>query len=139
MNSLLLSLIFPLLLFLQGGGPLSGNKATIPQEPVYLDTLHGIVTDGFTVDFGTVKALPPRFIKEFKYVGKKPVVITRSWTSDPHFICDYPKEPLMPGKTYSFTVCFVNRCGPLNKTMGIDLSDGSTIPFRFKGSVPCPE
>lgn len=138
MNALVLSIIFPLFLLVPGK-EFSGNKSVAPQEPVFSDTLHGIATDGFTIDFGTIAAFPSRFAKSFKYTGKEPVVITRSWTSDPHFICEYPKEPLMQGKTYTFKVCFSQRCGPFNKTMGFDLSDGSSIPFRFKGNVPCTQ
>lgn len=106
---------------------------------VFADTLGTIVTDFFVHDFGKIDHLPNRFVKYFKYIGKEPGVIVRTWTGDPHYICNYPQEPLFYGKIYAITICFSDRKGGMNKLMGFNLSDGQVIKFNFKGEVLWPE
>lgn len=104
---------------------------------VFKDTTFSIVTDSLSHDLGDIPAVNNELVKWFKYIGKEPVVIVKAWTNDPHFICGYPKEPLINGQIYSFTVCFSNngRIGRFNKIMGFDLSSGERISFRFKANV----
>jgi hypothetical protein len=105
---------------------------------VFADTLLNFVTDSFRHNLGKV---PPdnfqRLRKPFKVTGAAPVIIERAWTGDPHYICEYPKEPLYPDKVYWMTVCFAQqgRRGPFKKHMGFTLSDGQTITFVFTGEV----
>lgn len=116
-----------------------GQKPTIfdPNSIVFKDTTFSIVTDSLSHDLGDIPALNNELIKWFKYIGKEPAVIVKAWTNDPHFICEYPKGPLIKGKIYTFTVCFCNqgRLGKLNKEMGFYLSTGERISFIFKGNV----
>ena len=58
--------------------------------------------------------------------------IERAFTSDPHYICDWPKEALQSGVVYEFSVCYVRKIGPDRKTMGFIMSNGTRVSFRFK-------
>ncbi|MEI6349085.1 MAG: hypothetical protein WCP69_14150 [Bacteroidota bacterium] len=131
--------IILLVLLLNSIVVLSGQKTTTdnPNSIVFKDTLFSIVTDLLNHNLGDIPAVNNKLVKYFKYIGKESVCIVKAWTSDPHFICEYPIEPLVIGKIYSFTVCFSNngRVGHFNKVMGFDLSSGERIYFRFKANV----
>jgi len=103
----------------------------------FKDTVYNFVFDSVNNDLGLVEPvnINNRMIKHFIYTGDTPVIISNTKTSDPHFICDYPKEPIIKGKVYDFTVCFYfeNGKGVFNKMMSLELSDGRSIYFRFKG------
>lgn len=64
-----------------------------------------------------------------------PFFIVRAFTGDPHFICNYPREPLQTDSVYTFTICMARRVGPLNKTMGFNFSNGKRVFFRLKGNT----
>lgn len=124
------SLIAVLLLIFSASA--SGQKG----EKIFRDTAGTIATDSFVHDLGSIPKVNNTLVKFFKYTGKEPAFITRTWTGDPHFICEYPHEPLVKGKIYSFTVCFAQTVpGVFNKTMGFDLSNGERISFVFKANV----
>lgn len=113
-----------------------------PQGIVFRDTCGPFVTDSLTHNMGTVGwGCPVYLCKYFKYIGRESCTITQSWTGDPHFICEYPKEPLIRGKVYGFKVCFcfTSKIGPFDKDMGFTLSTYENIRFKFKGNVnPAP-
>lgn len=108
-----------------------------PNQRVYADTLHGIVTDSFSHDLGDIPMVNNKLVKYFNYTGPDTLFILRTWTGDPHYICDHPKGPIVKGKDYSITVCFWNegRTGLFHQTMGFELSNGKSIVFVFKGRV----
>jgi hypothetical protein len=102
------------------------------------DTQFCMATDSFVHDLGLVAPRNGYLIKKIKIVGNEPVVISSPWTSDPHFICDYPREPMLPSRIYFFKVCFYfeGRGGYLfNKMMGFELSNGQRISFQFRGRI----
>ncbi len=105
----------------------------------FRDTQYSLVADSFSNNMGIIPPTKPRLVKHFKYIGTDSlsVFITRTWTTDPHYICKFPREPLIPGEIYELTICFwhQNRIGAFQKTMGINLSNGERITFRFKGVV----
>ncbi len=107
------------------------------EERIYADTLQDIATDSFSHDLGNIPMVNNKLTKPFIYTGTDTLFIIRTWTGDPHYICEYPKEAIVKGKTYAFTVCFWNegRPGLFNKTMGFELSNGKRIVFVFKGQV----
>jgi len=107
---------------------------------VFRDTMFNLVFDSLTHNFGDIKPINNRLIKHFKYIGTEPIFISRTWTTDPHFICEYPKELLMPNTVYSYTICFYhqNGGGIINKKMGFNLSDGNRITIHFKGQYIQP-
>ncbi|MEZ4920287.1 MAG: hypothetical protein R2792_14385 [Saprospiraceae bacterium] len=118
----------------------SEDRPLIPEDTtgiVFKDTLFNIAFDSVAHNLGRIQPVNKQnqLVKYFKYVGTDPVLITRAWSGDPHYICDYPREPLVPNKIYSYTICFWHkgRQGKLNKLMGFNLSDGNTIFLRFTG------
>ena len=76
---------------------------------------------------------------EYNNIDEQPAIISKTFTSDPHYICAYPHEPMMEDSTYFFVVCFANRTGPLNKVMGFNTNSPSgeivKVSFRFKGEM----
>lgn len=104
----------------------------------FRDTVFNIAVDSISNNLGQIVPTNDnnRLVKYFTYIGTEPIFITRAWTGDPHFICEYPKEQLIPNKIYSFTVCFWHqgRKGNMTKIMGFDLSDGNRISFKFTGT-----
>lgn len=103
------------------------------------DTIYQFVFDSLNHDLGIIdpKIKGTSHVKKyFMYFGNEPMLISRAWTGDPHFICDYPKEPLEKGKLYSFTICFYHqgRGGILKKRMGFTLMNGNRITMNFKGN-----
>ena len=119
---------------------LSGIAQSVEKKQAsfqFKDTVYNFVFDSVNNDLGLVEPvnINNRMIKHFIYTGDTPVIISGTKTSDPHFICDYPKEPIVKGKVYAFTVCFYfeNGKGVFNKVMSLELSDGRSIYFRFKG------
>lgn len=105
---------------------------------VFRDTLYNMATDSLTHDLGKISIRGTyTLLKYFKYIGTDTVSITRAWTSDPHYICKYPQEPLVSGKIYSMSVCFYfgGQQGQFQKVMGFNLSNGAVVSFRFSGTV----
>jgi hypothetical protein len=134
----LLTLIcFSISLAFQAQNKTITNATTDTIQYTFRDTLGNFVLDSATHNLGQISQSKEnnKLVKHFKYIGKEPIVITRAWTGDPHYICEYPKEPLVFNQVYSFTVCFWHRYGQdkLNKKMGFRLSDGSTITLLFIG------
>jgi hypothetical protein len=121
-----------------------GTTANDAASMRYRDTLGFIVMDSFLHNFGNIAPVDhnnTRVVKHFKYIGSDSVFITRTWTSDPHFICQFSKERLIPQVDYTLTICFAHRGrqGIMHKTMGFDLSDGTRIVLQFKGyNQPAP-
>jgi hypothetical protein len=113
------------------------NPVSDTNSIIFADTVNNFVTDSLTHNLGFVPQNCAKLTKYFKYIGKDEISIVKCWTGDPHFICEFPKEKLIPGKIYSFEVCFyqINRPGRFNKAMGFKLSNDSLIAFRFEGSV----
>jgi Family of unknown function (DUF6370) len=111
----------------------------LPKHPsdsiVFSDTLHSIAIDSFNHNMGNVTPATRRLVKYFKYIGKEPIEIQSIWAGEPHFICEYPKEPLMPEQIYSITICFWFHSSPSNfsKAMGFIMNNGERISFHFKG------
>ncbi len=112
------------------------------QNPVhkdifFKDTVCNIAFDSLKHNLGKINPeTQSRYLtKHFKYLGTEPLSIKRAWTGDPHYICDYPKEELIPNKIYAFTICFSHkgREGIMNKQMGFDLTDGNRVFMRITG------
>lgn len=105
-----------------------------PQNIVFKDTLHNLVVDSLQHNLGEVSPVNTKLTKYIKYLGAEPIFITRIWTSDPHYICKYPKM-LEQGKVYPLQICFWHqgRSGVISKVMGFKLSNGQNIRFTFIG------
>ena len=112
--------------------PLDSSKLT-----EFRDTIYDFAFDSLTCNMVNMPQRHMIITKKFKYLGHDEIEIIRAWTGDPHFICDYPKEPLKKGKIYTFNICFhfKDRKVPFNKEMGFDLSNKRRIDFTFFGNV----
>jgi len=115
----------------------SDESTTQVIEATFRDTVFEFVFDSIQHDLGIIdpEHSSERIIKHFKYIGHSPITIARAWTGDPHFICQFPNEPLIPNQIYPFTICFSHkgRVGTMSKQMGFELSDGRRITLQFKG------
>ncbi len=128
------------------------NQSVFAQQKERLDTDTSLVQFKDTIDvlaFDSATHILPSvtihqgnfsIVKHFKNIGHHPVFIESTYTTDPHFICNYPQEPIMPGKTYAFKICFTFGSGSAfnyhwRKTMGFVLSDSTRIPLQFEGEV----
>lgn len=78
----------------------------------FRDTVHdfGHIVQGYAIDYPF----------SFKNTGGEPLIITRCSTSDPHY-ADWPREPVMPGKSAAIVVHMSTawRSGPFNKTITV--------------------
>ena len=109
-----------------------------PQIVVLKDTIGDFVFDALVTEMDTVEAKNSRLIKYFKYIGTDSVKINRTFTSDPHYICQSPyNQILKKDSIYSFTVCFSHqgRVGNFHKSMGFNFSNGQGVLLTFKGFV----
>ena len=80
------------------------------QTVVLKDTIGDFVFDALVAEMDTVEAKNSRLIKYFKYIGSDSVKINRTWTTDPHNICQYPfNQILKKDSIYSFMVCFLHQ------------------------------
>ena len=127
-----------------GYGQAGGRKpVTDTTALVFKDTLYNLAFDSLKHDLGEIipRNENNRLTKHFIYVGNEPMSIIGTWTSDPHFICDWPKGPLIPYKVYAYTVCFWHegRQGSMHKEMGFYLSNGEKITLIFTGKYSAVE
>ncbi len=78
----------------------AGKANPNAEAVVFKDTLYQIAFDSLSNNLGNIVPSNEhnRFIKYFKYIGTDSICIAMAWTSDPHFICEYPKEYLFPVK-----------------------------------------
>jgi hypothetical protein len=100
---------------------------------------------GETHDFGTVKEGPSaEYTFEFKNAGKEPLIISNAQASCGCTTPEWPKEPILPGKTGKILVRYntQGRPGPIDKTVWITsnaVSDKDRYELRIKGNVqPAP-
>jgi len=100
---------------------------------------------GDTHDFGTVKEGPAaEYAFEFKNTGKEPLIISNAQASCGCTTPEWPKEPILPGKSGKILVRYntQGRPGPIDKTVWITsnaVSDKDRYELRIKGTVqPAP-
>ena len=92
----------------------------------FRDTIAMMVFDSTTTRMYGWPSKDVRMVKYFKYIGDEPIIIVQAYTGDPHFICDFPREPLIKDHIYSFKICFSfhSRGGPFHKQMGLVIVTG---------------
>ena len=129
----LLTFAFLIIIFNKG---ISQAKQYNAQAIVFKDTVGPFAFDSITNNLGNrIESENIKMVKHFKYIGKDTIFIKKQISGDPHFICDFPKEPIIPQRVYSFSICFwhKNQRGYLNKTMCLDFSNEKSVCFYFKG------
>ena len=93
-----------------------------------VSTLHIKILKGNT-NFSSAK-------KPFKYIGNDKVFIEAATTQDPHYICEYPNEPLEKEKIYYLKICFAfGSIGSFQKRMYLHLSNGKLITLTYQGEI----
>jgi len=95
-----------------------------------------------TYDFGTVKeGADAVHIFEFKNTGDKPLIIQNAEGSCGCTTPEWPKTPILPGKSSAITVKYdtKGRVGPINKSVYIKSnatnSGGERYELKIKGNV----
>lgn len=100
--------------------------------------------DGDTHDFGTIAEGP---IAEYKFsfenVGKEPLIIQNATASCGCTTPEWPKQPILPGKSGVVTVRFntQGRVGPFMKDIYIQsnaICDKPRYELHIKGTVKSP-
>lgn len=96
---------------------------------------------GVTHDFGNLKEGPvAEHVFEFKNTGKEPLIISNASASCGCTTPEWPKEPVLPGKTGKITVRYntQGRPGPFNKSVFITSNaahDRDRYELYIKGTV----
>ena len=94
-----------------------------------------------THDFGNLKEGDAAVYEfKFKNTGKEPLIITNASASCGCTVPEWPKDPILPGKTSAVKVSFntAGKNGPFNKTVYIQSnakSDKDRYEIYIKGSV----
>ena len=97
--------------------------------------------NGETHDFGNMKEGDTAVYEfRFKNVGKKPLVFTKVKASCSCTVPEWPKEPILPGKSNTLKVSFntTGKSGPFTKTVYIysnARSEKDAYEVYIKGSV----
>ena len=124
--------LFLLSLLLLAGLPSFGQSPSLGQSMIFRDTLYGLAFDSLEHNLGEVRDGIRRSVKYLKNVSDEPIIIYSAWTTDPHFICAYPKHPIMPNGIDSFYICWAERRGAVNKQMGFFISSKPYLCLHFK-------
>ncbi len=107
---------------------------SLPPIESLTDTVGNFGTDSFVHHFGEVSQFDSRpLYKPMVYIGSDTIHFVRAFTSDPHFICGYPKGPIVPNQVYWIKICMhrMRRVGPSRKTMGLQTNTGERFNFRI--------
>ena len=90
------------------------------------------------IDLGTVKQYhPTQAVFKFKNTGGKPIIITNAKGSCGCTDIDYPKNPILPGKTADIVVTYdAELLGVFNKTVTLTMNiEKSSQVIHLKGTV----
>ncbi len=98
-------------------------------------------TGGETHDFGSLTdQKDAEYAFQFKNTGKTPLIISNASASCGCTVPEFPKEPIMPGKSGSIKVTFhtAGKSGPFQKTVFIQSNasaDKERYEIYIKGNV----
>ena len=98
-----------------------------------------IVFDYLVYDYGTIYEGDPGECEfKFKNTGKEPLVLSNVYSSCGCTVPDWPKDPIMPGKTSTIKVKYsTGRIGGINKTITVqsNAEENSRVELRIIGTV----
>ena len=98
-----------------------------------------IVFDYVVYDYGTIYEGDPGECEfTFKNTGKEPLVLSNVTSSCGCTVPNWPKDPIMPGKTSSIKVKYsTSRVGGINKTINVisNAVENPTVELRITGTV----
>jgi hypothetical protein len=112
----------------QANSPAPQAKKADPNAPKFS------FIGGETYDFGKLTdQKDAEHIFQFKNVGKTPLIITSASASCGCTVPEFPKEPIMPGKTGELKVTYhtAGKSGPFQKTVFI-MSNANTDRERYE-------
>ncbi|MDP4266794.1 MAG: DUF1573 domain-containing protein [Bacteroidota bacterium] len=118
----------------QGDSKVVNANASNPNAPV-------ISFDNKVHDYGTIKQDgDPNCEFTFKNTGKEPLILTNCRASCGCTVPDWPKEPILPGKTGKIKVHYdTHRIGQFNKTITVTSNaKNSEEMITIKGNVEAP-
>ena len=108
------------------------------QEPVITSTQDSIVFEKITHDYGTIEQGGDGNT-EFKFTnkGKSPLVLSNVKASCGCTVPEWPKEPILPGKSGSIKVKYnTANAGTFGKTITVNSNAiNSTVVLSIKGVV----
>jgi hypothetical protein len=94
-----------------------------------------------TIDYGTVTKETDEGMRKFEFTntGDAPLVISNAKSTCGCTVPDFPKEPIMPGKSNYITVKYNMNPGPIRKTITIETNavnvEGGLVALKIKGEV----
>ena len=97
-----------------------------------------ILFDYLVYDYGTIYEGDPGECEfKFKNTGKEPLVLSNVYSSCGCTVPDWPKDPIMPGKTSTIKVKYNTRVGGINKTITVisNAEENAKVELRITGNV----
>ena len=95
--------------------------------------------DYLVYDYGTIYENDPGESEfTFKNTGKEPLVLSNVYSSCGCTVPDWPKDPIMPGKTATIKVRYTtSRIGGINKTITVlsNAEENPKVELRITGNV----
>lgn len=100
-----------------------------------------ILAKNNTIDYGEVIKGKDNGIRsfEFKNIGDKPLIINNVQSTCGCTIPEFPKSPVLPGKTDFIKIKYNMKVGPIRKTItvetnAVNFSDGRVV-LKIEGEV----
>ena len=97
-----------------------------------------IAFDYLVYDYGQIYEGDPGTCEfTFKNTGKEPLVLSNVYSSCGCTVPDWPKDPIMPGKTSTIKVKYNTRVGGINKTITVlsNAEENPKVELRITGNV----
>jgi hypothetical protein len=93
--------------------------------------------DKTTLNYGTIeKGSDGTRLFTVTNKGNEPLIIKNATGSCSCTVPEWPKEPIMPGKSAEIKVRYnTDKVGPMNKQVTIEWNGGDPIVLRIKGDV----
>lgn len=94
-----------------------------------------------TIDYGTVTKDTDDGLRKFEFTntGDKPLLITNAKSTCGCTVADYPKSPILPGKTGTIEVRYNMNPGPIRKTITLETNavnvELGMVALKIKGEV----
>jgi len=117
----------------------SGRSAMAQETKKGSSKAPEISFDYVVYDYGTIHEGDPGECEfAFKNTGKEPLVLSNVYSSCGCTVPEWPKDPIMPGKTSSIKVRYAtSRVGAINKTITVlsNAEENSKVELRITGNV----
>ena len=94
-----------------------------------------------TIDYGTVTKEGDSGFRKFVFTntGDAPLIISNAQSTCGCTVADFPKEPIMPGKSGEISVKYNMNPGPIRKTITVESNavnvESGRVALKIKGEV----